>query len=78
MNLSKGVAAGVVVLMLVGVLASPKLLYANDESRAKELIHRPACIVIGWKGTLNRDSSFTLLTSSGPVANINGLGSFVG
>ncbi|MDR4470598.1 MAG: cytochrome c, partial [Nitrospira sp.] len=40
MNLSKGVPAGVVVLMLVGMLASPKLLHANDESRAKELIQQ--------------------------------------
>jgi len=43
MSLQKGVAVGVMMLTLVGALAAPTLLYANDESRAKELIQQ-ACV----------------------------------
>ncbi|NGZ04078.1 MAG: hypothetical protein CV090_13630, partial [Nitrospira sp. WS238] len=58
MNLSKGVAAGVVVLTLVGVLASPKLMYANDESRAKELIQQTCMHCHRLEG--NAESRFKL------------------
>jgi mono/diheme cytochrome c family protein len=40
MNLQKRVAVGGVVVTLVGVLSAPNVLYASDQSRAKELIQQ--------------------------------------
>ena len=40
MSLKKGIVAGGAVLALVGVMSAPSLLFAGDQSRAKELIQQ--------------------------------------
>jgi len=40
MNVSRGVVIGSAVLALVGLMSSPRLLFASDQSRAKEIIQQ--------------------------------------
>ena len=40
MNVSRGVVIGSAVLALVGLMSSPRLLFASDQSRAKDIIQQ--------------------------------------
>ena len=58
MSLQKAVAVGVAVLTLAGMLSAPELLYASDESRAKERIQQTCMHCHRLEG--NAESRFKL------------------